>query len=56
MGDGDVSVVAWLGYDPPQIDETVVTAAVSARAAAGAVSLDRFADGCTSATSPVECT
>lgn len=42
---GSVSVVAWLGYDPPQMDETVVTAAGSGRAESGAVSLDRFTDG-----------
>jgi predicted esterase len=44
-GNGDVSVVAWLDYDPPQLDETVVTAAGSGRAEAGAVTLDRFTDG-----------
>jgi hypothetical protein len=43
--DGDVAVVAWLGYDPPQMNETVITAAGSHRAEAGAGSLDRFADG-----------
>jgi hypothetical protein len=42
---GSVAVVAWLGYDPPQMDETVVTAAGSHRAEAGAVSLDNFANG-----------
>lgn len=45
LGGGDVAVIAWLGYEPPQLDETVVTAAGSHRAEAGAVSLDRFADG-----------
>ena len=42
---GDVAVVSWLGYDPPQMDESVVTAAGSHRAEAGAVSLDHFVDG-----------
>jgi hypothetical protein len=45
LQNGDVSVVAWLGYDPPQLDETVVTAAGSSRAEAGAASLDSFTDG-----------
>ncbi|MDT5037191.1 MAG: hypothetical protein QOE03_2376 [Micromonosporaceae bacterium] len=43
--DGDVAVVASLGYDPPQMNDTVITAAGSHRAEAGAVPLDRFADG-----------
>jgi hypothetical protein len=41
----DVSVVAWLGYDPPQGDESIVAAASSDRAVDGAVSLDHFVDG-----------
>lgn len=45
LDNGSVAVVAWLGYDAPQMDETVVTAAGSGRAEAGGVSLDRFADG-----------
>jgi hypothetical protein len=42
---GSVAVIAWLGYDPPQMNETVVAAAASHRAEVGAVSLDQFVDG-----------
>lgn len=39
---GDVSVVAWLGYDAPETDMSVAT---GTRAEAGALELDRFTDG-----------
>ncbi|WP_436529458.1 alpha/beta hydrolase [Actinoplanes sp. HUAS TT8] len=41
----EVSVIAWLGYDPPQLDSTVVTAAGSARAQEGATNLSSFVNG-----------
>ncbi len=40
-----VSVIAWLGYDPPQLDSTVVDAAGSARAQEGATNLESFVNG-----------
>jgi hypothetical protein len=45
MHNGDVAVVAWLGYDPPQINESLPTAVVDHRADAGAVPLDNFVSG-----------
>jgi Alpha/beta hydrolase len=52
LNNGSVSVIAWLGYDPPEMDQTVVTAAGSDRAQAGAVSLDHFVDGLRAAHAP----
>lgn len=41
----DVSVIAWLGYDTPSLDDDVVTAAFGAKSQAGAQALDGFVDG-----------
>jgi Alpha/beta hydrolase len=42
---GQVAVVAWLGYDPPQMDQSLPTAVLNHRAEAGGVALDGFVDG-----------
>ena len=44
-GPGQVAVVAWLGYDPPQMDASLPTAVASHRAEVGGVELDGFVDG-----------
>jgi hypothetical protein len=43
-GDGDVAVVAWLGYDPPDGDD-IAAAPFGGRARDGAPALDAFVDG-----------
>jgi hypothetical protein len=43
--EGDVAVIAWLGYDPPALDTDVVTAPFGVKSADGAESLDQFVDG-----------
>ncbi|GAB1693458.1 alpha/beta hydrolase [Krasilnikovia sp. M28-CT-15] len=45
IDNGDVAVVAWLDYKPPQLDDTVVTAAASSRAEDGAATLNQFTAG-----------
>ncbi|WP_155123729.1 alpha/beta hydrolase [Actinoplanes sp. SE50/110] len=45
LGASDVSVIAWLQYDPPQLDDSIVTAAGSDRAQEGATNLLAFTDG-----------
>jgi hypothetical protein len=42
--DGDVAVVAWLGYDPPGADD-ILAAPLGGRARDGAPALDTFVDG-----------
>jgi hypothetical protein len=43
--EGDVAVIAWLGYDPPSLNDDIVTAPFGVKSADGAESLDRFVDG-----------
>jgi hypothetical protein len=50
--DGDVAVVAWLGYHPPQMDASLVLAAGSDRAESAAAPLDAFVDGLRAAHGP----
>lgn len=40
-----VSVIAWLGYDPPRVDTDIVTAPFGDKSRDGAVALDTFVDG-----------
>ncbi|MFC4068631.1 alpha/beta hydrolase [Actinoplanes subglobosus] len=40
-----VSVIAWLGYDPPRIDTDIVTAPFGDKSRDGAAALDAFVDG-----------
>jgi hypothetical protein len=40
-----VSVIAWLGYDPPRIDTDIVTAPFGDKSRDGAVALDAFVNG-----------
>jgi hypothetical protein len=41
----DVAVVAWLGYDPPSLDDDIVTAVAGGKSRAGAQALDGFVNG-----------
>ncbi len=45
FGDESVATIAWFGYDPPDVDETVGGAALENRANAGAVDLAQFYRG-----------
>ncbi|MEU7901740.1 alpha/beta hydrolase [Actinoplanes sp. NPDC049118] len=40
-----VSVVGWLGYDTPSLDEDIVTATAGGKSRAGAAALDGFVNG-----------
>ncbi|MET8151816.1 alpha/beta hydrolase [Actinoplanes sp. NPDC049668] len=40
-----VSVIGWLGYDTPSLDEDIVTATAGGKSRAGAVALDGFVNG-----------
>jgi len=50
--DGDVAVIAWLGYDTPGTDDDILTAPFGGKSRDGAAALDQFVNGLNAAHGP----